>query len=486
MSASSWSKTSLTCLSALGLFVACSSAGTGVNTDPSSETGVDSTTEDLQTSSPATTQPVPTTGNESDTTSSTDPTGVSTTGVTMSSSTGDDSTTGDSDSDSDSSTGDSASSSTTGEPDTSSSSTGDSSSSTGDPQGCEDGEQNGDETDIDCGGETCQPCADGQVCQSNPDCITQNCIDQVCTAPVCDDGIMNGDETDIDCGGSCEQKCNDGEGCKADEHCINNVCDAGICAPPNCNDGAQNGEETDIDCGGSECDPCELGNACVLDADCASNQCVDNICADGTCNDGLLNNAEAGIDCGGPNCGPCQLIINEVDYDQPLADTAEFVEILNNEASPVSLAGIRLVLINGANDTVYLNLDLSGAGTLASGQYLIIAPANFVVPPDVLKVNFAGNSDQIQNGAPDGIALIDAPNAKLLDALSYEGPINAVNIAGLGVVSLVEGDPLPVDVADSNAINGSLSRIPNGTDTNNAATDWAFTTTPTPGLANIP
>ena len=50
---------------------------------------------------------------------------------------------------------------------------------------------------------------------------------------------------------------------------------------------------------------------------------------------------------------------------------------------------------------------------------------------------------------------------------------------------LVEGTPLAATVADSNTVNGSLSRLPNRTDTNNAATDWAFTTTPTPGAANV-
>ena len=50
---------------------------------------------------------------------------------------------------------------------------------------------------------------------------------------------------------------------------------------------------------------------------------------------------------------------------------------------------------------------------------------------------------------------------------------------------LVEGTVLPVDVADSNTVDGTLARIPDGTDTNNAATDWSFTTTPTPGAANV-
>jgi hypothetical protein len=53
-------------------------------------------------------------------------------------------------------------------------------------------------------------------------------------------------------------------------------------------------------------------------------------------------------------------------------------------------------------------------------------------------------------------------------------------------VSLVEGTALPATVADSNTAPGSLCRNPNGTDTDNAATDWSFCTTPTPGTANTP
>jgi hypothetical protein len=73
----------------------------------------------------------------------------------------------------------------------------------------------------------------------------------------------------------------------------------------------------------------------------------------------------------------------------------------------------------------------------------------------------------------------------VLDALSYEGSIIAAIITGIvRTFSLVEGTP--TSAVDSNSITGSLARIPNGTDTNNAQTDWRFTTTPTPGGANVP
>ncbi len=81
---------------------------------------------------------------------------------------------------------------------------------------CDDGEQNGDETGIDCGGSSCDAC------------------------PTCDDGEQNGDETGVDCGGS--------------------SCDA--C--PTCDDGEQNGDETGIDCGGS-CAPCDTGGGDCTD-----------------------------------------------------------------------------------------------------------------------------------------------------------------------------------------------------------------------------
>jgi large repetitive protein len=51
--------------------------------------------------------------------------------------------------------------------------------------------------------------------------------------------------------------------------------------------------------------------------------------------------------------------------------------------------------------------------------------------------------------------------------------------------SLVEGTILPETVADSNTTAGSLSRIPDGKDTNDAAADWVFTTTLTRGAPNV-
>lgn len=48
---------------------------------------------------------------------------------------------------------------------------------------CGDGQMNGDEEGVDCGGSSCQPCV---------------------AEPTCSDGIQNGDEEGVDCGGSCD------------------------------------------------------------------------------------------------------------------------------------------------------------------------------------------------------------------------------------------------------------------------------------------
>jgi hypothetical protein len=183
---------------------------------------------------------------------------------------------------------------------------------------------------------------------------------------------------------------------------------------------------------------------------------------------------------------PAGLVINEIDYDQVGTDTASFIEIYNPGASSVSLTNLAVVLVNGSNNSEYARYALSSAGaSLGAGHYLVIANSSVTVPAGELKINVGASNDFIQNGAPDGVALIDTSTPSLIDALSYEGSITAGTITGFpSPVSLVEGTALPISTADSNTTNGSLVRSPNGHDTDNAASDWAFATTVTPGAAN--
>jgi len=179
------------------------------------------------------------------------------------------------------------------------------------------------------------------------------------------------------------------------------------------------------------------------------------------------------------------LVINEVDYDSVGPDTAEFIEVYNPTGAAISLAGKALVLVNGGTGTEYGRIDLSAGGSLAAGQYLVVVPPGQAgaFPIGVLVILFAGAQDNMQNGPSDGVALVDTAAGTLLDALSYEGSILGATISGLtGTFDLAEGPATPA--ADGNAIPGSLSRFPNGVDTNNAAADWHLATLPTPGAAN--
>ena len=53
-------------------------------------------------------------------------------------------------------------------------------------------------------------------------------------APSCDDSAQNQDETDVDCGGASCEPCELGGACLVDIDCGSAWCDAGTCAPPDC------------------------------------------------------------------------------------------------------------------------------------------------------------------------------------------------------------------------------------------------------------
>ena len=184
--------------------------------------------------------------------------------------------------------------------------------------------------------------------------------------------------------------------------------------------------------------------------------------------------------------GPA-LVLNEIDYDNIGTDTIEYVELLNASNAPTSLAGVKLALVNGATNSAYATIDLTPIGSLAAGTYLVVAGSSVFVPTSAVKLDPLWTQDQVQNGDADGVAVIDDVTHTVIDALSYEGSITSVTLPGFTMpISLVEGTPLPLSVADSNETTGTVCRIPNGQDTNNAATDWKFCTSRTAGTANAP
>jgi hypothetical protein len=179
------------------------------------------------------------------------------------------------------------------------------------------------------------------------------------------------------------------------------------------------------------------------------------------------------------------LVINEVDYDQVNADGAEFVELLNNSSQTIDLTNIALVLVNGSNSQEYARYPLGTLGSIAPGQYLVVG-ADAVVsaaPSGCLTVAMGSSGNYVQNGSPDAVGLVDASTGDLLDAVSYEGGITSGVIAE-GTYSFLEGTGDTTGLADSNTADGSISRLPDGADSDDNATDFAFTSAVTPCAAN--
>jgi hypothetical protein len=177
------------------------------------------------------------------------------------------------------------------------------------PPTCSDAITNGNETDVDCGG-TCDAlghtCAANKHCAVNADCKSNTCFNFVCQA-TCADGTMNGNETDVDCGGTCDLqnlRCSNGKHCLVANDCSSLVCTVGICAAPNCADGVQNGAETGLDCGGGTCPSCPAGQGCTGTTDCQSKVCTGSVCQAPSCFDGVQNGGETDKDCGGATTCP--------------------------------------------------------------------------------------------------------------------------------------------------------------------------------------
>ena len=171
------------------------------------------------------------------------------------------------------------------------------------------------------------------------------------------------------------------------------------------------------------------------------------------------------IEQGTTTCAACNVIINEVDYDQGGTDDAEFIELYNPCGQSIDLSTYSIQLINGSNNNAYETINLSG--TLTSGDYYVICTDASNTPNCDLDLTI--NSELIQDGAPDAIALFDG--TVLTDVLSYEG-----NVTGF-----VEGTAVGL-TDDGSTPSFGLSRIPNGTDTDNNDDDFSFTLV-TPGEA---
>jgi uncharacterized protein len=118
-----------------------------------------------------------------------------------------------------------------------------------------------------------------------------------------------------------------------------------------------------------------------------------------------------------PPRGPAEVFINEIHYDTAGADVGEFIEVAG--AAGTDLTGWSLVLYNGNGGVVYDTEALTGIIPNQDDGFGTLA---FLIPG-------------IQNGSPDGVALVD-PSGAVVQFLSYEGTLTATNGPAAGLTSV--------------------------------------------------
>jgi len=215
---------------------------------------------------------------------------------------------------------------------------------------CTDGIIDGYETDQDCGGGICATCAYNKHCVSGSrDCQSGVCNSSgYCTlAPSCYDNSQNGQETDVDCGGSLCSKC------VAGKHCVQSSdCQSGACSNSLCGSGGSGGKANGASCGSSsECASglcsnyvCTAlggggkanGAGCGGSSECTSGCCASSICGDiSTCNSSGLQLGQTcsySEQCSSKACldtcvSASQAATWRVVYDSPGAITASSITL---------------------------------------------------------------------------------------------------------------------------------------------------------------
>ena len=156
------------------------------------------------------------------------------------------------------------------------------------------------------------------------------------------------------------------------------------------------------------------------------------------------------------NCGVnpfMQVWVNELHYDNFGSDVNEGIEIAGTAG--IDLAGYSLELYNGNGGGIYNTILLAGVIPDEGAGYGAI---NFGLPPNGL-----------QNGSPDGFALLD-PNGVILYFLSYEGTMTASNGSVVGMTST----SIPFSEGGGNPVDNSLQVTGTGNNVNDFSWQAAF------------
>jgi len=157
--------------------------------------------------------------------------------------------------------------------------------------------------------------------------------------------------------------------------------------------------------------------------------------------------------------------INELHYDNASGDVNEMVEIVIENAGTYTLSDFAVYNYNGSNGTTYGNKTVDNFITGATvGNFTIY---HFVFP-----------ANGMQNGAPDGLALVYQGTVITGQFLSYEGSLTATDGPANGMTSTDIG----VSEGGGTAIGESLQLLGSGSVYGDFV--WQAPATETPGAEN--
>jgi DNA/RNA endonuclease G (NUC1) len=166
-----------------------------------------------------------------------------------------------------------------------------------------------------------------------------------------------------------------------------------------------------------------------------------------TAANGVAGSAALRVDPAPPPPPVSEIRVSEIHYDNTGVDAGEAIEIEGPEGA--TLTGFSLVLYDGTGGLSYNSQVLSGSLSSCGntrGVFVVTYPSN-----------------GIQNGSPDGIALVD-PAGQVVEFISYEGVFTPTNGPAAGLASVDIGAEEP----SSAPIGASLQR--------NATNAWSLAT----------